>query len=75
LTQRGQREVRWSSTYLRKEEQGQRLTAATTHGSAKIGGAEEVKVARGWGGGAWGKDHIALRTSKQSRRKQREEAG
>lgn len=34
-------EVRWSSTYLRREEQGQRLTAETTLGSAKIEGAQK----------------------------------
>lgn len=41
VTQRGQGEVRGSSTYLRKEEPGQRLTAETTLGSAKIEGGLE----------------------------------
>ena len=72
MTQRGQAEVRWSSTYLRREEQGQRLTAETTLGSAKIEGAEENwrgEGSGGAGGEARGKDHITLRTSKQSRQK------
>lgn len=40
-TRSGQREVRWISTYLKEEEQGHGLTAATTHGSAKLEGAQD----------------------------------
>lgn len=50
-TEGTEREVRWSSTYLWKEEQGQRLTAATTPGSAEIEGAQEDCRGEGREGG------------------------
>jgi len=46
-------EVSWSSTYLREEEQGQRLTTATAHGSAEIEGAQEDWRGEGSDTGRW----------------------
>lgn len=73
MTRRGQREGQVIRIYLREGRAGSKAYCYGTRDTANMEGAWEDWRGEGGesGGSARGKDHITLRTSKQSRPKKR----